>query len=69
MAEKRKPYIRVMPPDYKGGGPVRFMAAADGYAMVCRAGYIPFVVPIADWNSWPEKARLLSSSGATDHAQ
>lgn len=50
----RKPYFRMMPSDYKGGGKVRFMAAADGYVMCRRPGCIPFVVPASDWNEWPE---------------
>jgi hypothetical protein len=44
----------MMPPDYKGGGVVRFMAAAEGYVMVRRPGRAVFVVDVARWNSWPE---------------
>jgi hypothetical protein len=54
MAEKRKPHIRVMPPEHHGGGPVKFMAEADGYVMARRAGCMPFVVSVTDWNRWPE---------------
>jgi hypothetical protein len=55
MADERKPYQRHMPDGYKGsGGPVKFMAAVDGYAMVRRPRCIPFVVPVSDWNSWDE---------------
>lgn len=51
--DKRPPYKRVMPPDYKSGGVVRFMAAAEGYVMVRRPRCIPFIVGINEWNSWP----------------
>lgn len=50
----RRPYERMMPQSFKGGGVARFMVAADGYAMVRRPGCMPFVVPIEEWNSWPE---------------
>lgn len=54
---QRKPYRRIMPEGRNGpGGPVTYMAAADGYAMVRRPGCMPFVVPIKDWNSWEEIA-------------
>lgn len=56
MAE-RKPYRRLMPHGYRGQeGPVTFMAAANGWAMVRRPGCIPFTVPIGDWNGWAEIA-------------
>ena len=50
----RKTYRRMMPDDVMGGGVVACMAAVDGWAMVRRPRCIPFVVPISDWNSWPE---------------
>lgn len=45
-----KPYERIRP----DGARIRFMAAADGYAMVRRPGCAPFVVDIAEWNGWEE---------------
>lgn len=57
MTLARAPYARIMPPEFKGGGEVRFMAAADGYVMVRRPGKGPFVVLIKDWNSWLEVSR------------
>lgn len=47
------PYFRLMPPDFKGGGVVRFMAAAEGCVMVRRPGLAAFVVSTRDWNRWP----------------
>lgn len=52
---EKTPYCRIMPPEVKGGGVVTFMAAANGWAMIRRPGCIPFVVPIEDWNRWPEQ--------------
>jgi hypothetical protein len=55
MANTRKPYRRIMPDGYMGpAGPVTFIAAAEGYAMIRRPGCAPFVVPVKDWNSWQE---------------
>lgn len=51
--DKRTPYKRVMPDDYKGGGVVRFLAAAEGYVMVRRPCCTPFVVHVSEWNEWP----------------
>lgn len=51
---ERKPYCRLMPDDYKGGGVVRYMTAAEGYVMCRRPGLMPFIVATKDWNSWPE---------------
>ena len=47
---RRKPYFRIRP----DGRKVRFMAAADGYAMVRIPACMPFVVPINEWNSWED---------------
>jgi hypothetical protein len=49
---KQRPYARRRP----DGAEIRFMAAADGYAMVRMKGCFPFIVPIAEWNGWPEIA-------------
>lgn len=55
MVDRRKLYRRMMPEGYKGAaGPVRYMAAAEGYVMVRRPGCAPFIVPVTHWNSWDE---------------
>ena len=54
---KRKPYRRQIPDGYMGpSGPVTFLAAADGWAMVRRSHCMPFIVPVNDWNAWDELA-------------
>lgn len=51
---ERKPYRRMMPDNFKGGGVVRFMVAAEGHVMVRRPGCAPFVVSVREWNAWEE---------------
>lgn len=46
----RRPYFRLR----QEGQPIRFMCAAEGYVMVRRPNCIPFVVPVNEWNAWPE---------------
>lgn len=60
----RKPYIRIMPPDVRGGGPVRFMTAAEGYVMVRRKGCMPIIITTKDWNGWPEQDPAPEREGA-----
>ena len=50
----RRPYYRLRPDQGHGFAVLRFMCAADGYAMVRRPRCIPFVVDINSWNSWAE---------------
>ncbi|MCB4862936.1 hypothetical protein K7W03_25470 [Sphingobium sp. PNB] len=60
MVEKRKPYIRIRPID---GAELRFMVAAEGWAMVRRKGCAPFLVAVTEWNSWDEKVAALDGEG------
>ena len=46
---KREDYFRL-----RGGahlGPVRFMAAAEGYVMARRPRALPFIMTVSEWNS------------------